>query len=327
MGKTDILTNTSGYLDKTIRVAYLNLFSLGAVSQEAGEGEVMIALSDSISEALSVSPPDDEVLLSSPLVAFRGFVQSISKQLKPEQGLVIALDEFEKLGELSATGILSEDFLNLLKEIIQEFPNIAFVFSGLHSLEELSEELSDNFFHHLSDSFLPIHVGFLSQDETAALLADLDEELKLGCLPETSAEIHRLTAGQPYLVERIGFELVSFYKRNRGEGDHINDYSFTSQDLTAIVNRGNFLSLCRYYFTGVWNQAQKDGPIQHEILTTLAKGQARSTVHLQNELSVTAIGKELEILKRRDVIVANDKGEWKITVPLLSYWALEQSQI
>lgn len=78
MGKTSIIRNTSEYLSENIYVAYLDLFCLGAVSREVGEGEVVIAISDSIGEALSVPPPEDDASLDSPLATFRNFIQSRS---------------------------------------------------------------------------------------------------------------------------------------------------------------------------------------------------------------------------------------------------------
>ena len=226
MGKTSILKNTSEYLGN-IQVAYVNLLNLGAVSRDTGEGEVLIAISDAISHTLSISPPKDEDLLALPSVTFRRFIQSISRRFKRGQGLIIALDEFEKIEELIAADILGKDFLGFLRGILQEEANIAFAFAGLHTLEEMTED----YFNPLFASVLPIRVGFFSIGETRQLLANPDEDFTIDYLPDTLNEIYRLTAGQPYLTQLLGFQLVRHYNHQMFDQGRSRDPIFTLEDL------------------------------------------------------------------------------------------------
>ena len=180
MGKTSILKNLSSYLGININVAYINLLNLGTVSPNQGESEVLIALSDTISQTLSISSPSDEDFLQLPALTFQRFIRTISQQLNQGQGLIIALDEFEKIEELISTGALSKDFLGFLRGLLQEHANIAFAFAGLHTLEEMTED----YFNPLFASILPIRIGFFTLGETRQLLANPAEDFTLDYQPE-----------------------------------------------------------------------------------------------------------------------------------------------
>ena len=319
MGKTSILKNLSHYLGNNIKVVYINLLNLGEVSE--GTGEVLITLSDAISQSFSLSPPDDETLLRLPEVTFRRFIQAINQKLKDNQGLIIALDEFEKIEELILAGKLSPNFLGFLRGLLQEYPKIAFAFAGLHTLEEMTEDYFSPFFA----SILPIRIGFFSIGETRQLLANPAEDFTLDYTPETLNEIYRLTAGQPYLTQLIGFQLVRHYNHQLFERGQERNPIFTPEDLTTVIHHSGFFDKGRYYFTGVWSQAAQDAPGQQAVLKVLAskvEGSAQSEIRRQTNLSPTEIDQALKTLQRHDVVKA-EEGNWKIIVPLFRQWVLE----
>ncbi len=319
MGKTSILKNLSNSLGNNIQVVYVNLLNLGAVSE--GAGEVLITLSDAISHQLSINPPDDEALLRLPYPTFRRFIQTINQKLKGDQGLIIALDEFERIEELIRANQLSSDFLGFLRGLLQEHPKIAFAFAGLHTLEEMTED----YFNPLFASILPIRIGFFTIGETRELLANPAEDFTLDYTPETLNEIYRLTAGQPYLTQLIGFQLVRHYNHQVFEQGQERSSIFTPEDLTAVIHRSGFFAKGRYYFTGVWNQAAQDTPGQQAILKVLAEdteGRTVSEIRRKSGLAVEAIAPALTTLKRHDV-VSETEGKWKIIVPLFRQWVLE----
>ncbi len=316
MGKTSILKNMSLSLGNNIKVAYVNLLNLGDVSE--GAGEVLITLSDAISQTVSIASPKDEDFLRLPYPTFRRFIQSVSSRFKKGQGLIIALDEFEKIEELIASGVLGADFLGFLRGLLQEYPNVAFAFAGLHTLEEMTED----YFNPLFASILPIRIGFFNLGETRQLLANPAEDFTLDYKPETLDEIYRLTAGQPYLTQLVGFQLVRHYNQQVFEEGRERKPIFTPEDLTTVIQPRDFFSKGRYYFTGVWNQAAQDAPGQQAILEVLAadvEGRSPSELQRQTKLSEAVITEALKTLKRHDV-VENNQGNWKIIVPLFRQW-------
>ncbi|MEO1400858.1 MAG: ATP-binding protein [Cyanobacteria bacterium J06635_1] len=325
MGKTSILKNLSHTLGNNLQVAYVNLLNLGAVSQ--GVGEVLITISDAISHTLSISPPKDEDLLDLPYPTFRRFIQAISKQLKDKQGLIIALDEFEKIEDLIAAGKLSPDFLGFLRGLLQMSPNIAFAFAGLHTLEEMTAD----YFNPLFASVLPIRIGFFDIGETRELLANPSDDFTLDYTPDTLNEIYRLTAGQPYLTQLIGFQLVRQYNHQVFEQGRNREPIFTPEDLTAVIQHTDFFAKGRYYFTGVWNQAAQDAHGQQALLKILAPdpdGLSLSEIRRKlGELSPEVIEQALNTLQRHDVVkldtAESDTGKWHIIVPLFRQWVME----
>ena len=320
MGKTSILKNLSSYLGNNISVAYINLLNLGTVSPNQGKSEILIALSDAISQTLSLSPPSDEDFLQLPSRTFQRFIRTISQQLTQGQGLIIALDEFEKIEELISTGALSKDFLGFLRGLLQEHANIAFAFAGLHTLEEMTAD----YFNPLFASILPIRIGFFTLGETRQLLANPAEDFTLDYQPETLNEIYRLTAGQPYLTQLIGFQLVRDYNHQVFDEGRERSPIFTPEDLTTIIHQSDFFAKGRYYFTGVWNQAAQDASGQQAILKVLsqdAEGYSTSDIRRQSKLSEAEIAEALKTLSRHDVIASNE-NKWKIIVPLFRQWVL-----
>ncbi|MGB3767725.1 MAG: ATP-binding protein [Phormidesmis sp.] len=320
MGKTSILKNLPNYLGNNIQVIYINLLNLGAVSE--GAGEVLITLSDAISQKLSIRPPDDETLLRLPEVTFRRFIQTINQKLKNKQGLIIALDEFEKIEELILAGKLYPNFLGFLRGLLQEHPRIAFAFAGLHTLEEMTED----YFNPLFASVLPIRIGFFTLSETRELLANPAEDFTLDYAPATLNEIYQLTAGQPYLTQLIGFQLVRHYNHQVFEAGRDRSSIFTPEDLTTVIHHSDFFTKGRYYFTGVWNQAEQDTPHQQAILKILAQqaaGYSVSDIRRQSRLSEAEVIEALKTLQRHDVVCSSE-GKWTIIVPLFLQWVSHQ---
>ncbi len=319
MGKTSILKNLPTYLGNNIQVVYINLLNLGAVSE--GAGEVLITFSDAISAKLSVSPPDDETLLRLPYPTFRRFIQTLNQSLKDNQGLIIALDEFEKIEDLIRADKLSSDFLGFLRGLLQMSPKIAFAFAGLHTLEEMTAD----YFNPLFASVLPIRIGFFTIGETRELLANPAEDFTLDYQPDTLNEIYRLTAGQPYLTQLLGFQLVRHYNHQVFDQGRDRTPIFTPEDLDTVIHHTDFFAKGRYYFTGVWNQAGQDAAGQQAVLKLLAEmeeGRSHPEICRKTKLSADTVTLALNTLQRHDVVTAH-KSNWKIIVPLFRQWVLQ----
>ena len=186
--------------------------------------------------------------------------------------------------------------------------------------------MTEDYFNPLFASVLPIRIGFFSIDETRELLANPSEDFALDYTPNTLNEIYQLTAGQPYLTQLVGFQLVRHYNHQVFEEGNDRTPVFTPQDLDTVINHSDFFAKGRYYFTGVWNQAAQDVPAQQEILKVLAEqaeGKSLSDICRQSGIEPGQVSKALETLKRHDVVVSEAEGKWKIIVPLFRQWVSE----
>ncbi|MCF3609504.1 ATP-binding protein, partial [Planktothrix agardhii 1033] len=263
MGKTSILRNISTRLDEKVKLAYVNLLTVGNSIQ--GVGEVLMAIADSLSDTLQIPPPDDESLINLPYRTFERYLKQIETQLG-DTGLIIALDEFEQIEELIKSDRIPKDFMGVLRGMVQMSPKIAFALAGLHTLEEMTEDYFNPFFA----SIIPIRVSFLERATCRYLLANPGEDFPLDYKPDALDYIYDLTAGQPYLVQLIGFLLVRRYNDQVFELGNKRDPMFTIADVDGIINQPEFYQNGRYYFTGVWQQAGEGSPGQQQIIKAIA---------------------------------------------------------
>ncbi|MGD1808565.1 AAA family ATPase [Dapis sp. BLCC M126] len=321
MGKTSILRNVAKSLGADVadvQVVYVNLQGLGAISQ--GMGEVFLAISDEISDAINLSPPNTDELLKLPQRNFKLYLQQAIKKLA-HKPLIIALDEFETIEDLINTQQLPPNFMAVLRGFVQMDRKIAFAFAGLHTLEEMTEDYFEPFFA----SVIPIRVGFLNRATTRQLLANPNPDFLLTYEPEAMDRIYDLTFGQPYLVQLLGFLLVRRYNEQTFEEGKPREPIFTVADVDAILEKNELFQNGRYYFRGVWGQAGQDAPGQQDILKALAQyrgGCSRATLQQLINLDEAIMNDALDTLFRHDVIVATE-GNLKFAVELFRRWVVK----
>ncbi|NJK66554.1 MAG: helix-turn-helix domain-containing protein [Microcoleus sp. SU_5_3] len=314
MGKTSILLNASNCLGSKVQVAYVNLLRVGDCSQ--GVGELLIAITDAIAKIVKIAPPADRDLLDLPYISFRRYIGQVLENI--EGGLIVALDEFEKIEELINAGKIDRDFIGFLRGMVQMSSKIAFVFAGLHTLDEMTED----YFHPFFASIIPIRVGFLSLGATRQVLANPDDDFLLDYKPEALDRIYELTGGQIYVTQLVGFLLVRLYNDRVFEMGRPRDPIFTIEDVETVINDPEFFTRGRYYFTGVWGQAEQGASGQQQILQALAphiKGMNLDNLSAATGMDKTSLQEALKTLERHDVVKENN-GCYCIAVELFRRW-------
>lgn len=317
MGKTSILLNVANSLGSQVKVAYVNLFRLGNIRQ--GVGEVLMAISDEISEAVNIPAPPDEDLLHLPYRTFERYLKQVEANLS-ETGLIIALDEFEKIEKLIENGKIDSDFMEVLRGMVQMSPKVAFALAGLHTLDEMTGDYSHPFFA----SFINIKVSFMESAATRQILANPHEDFLLDYAPEALSAISSWTTGQPYLVQLMGFQLVRRYNEQVFEMGNSRAPVFTLEDVRAVINDPEFFQRGSYYFDGVWDQATRGAPGQQEVLRVIAphrEGLDINTLAEFTSMNETNLQQALNSLTRHDVVWEID-GKWSIIVELFRHWLL-----
>ena len=281
---------------------------------------MLMAISDEIARTVNIPAPDDAELLNLPYRTFERYLKQVDAHLG-ENGLIIALDEFEQIEEFIAAGQIHQDYIKFLRGLVQMSSKVAFVFAGLHTLEEMTED----YFHPFFASIIPIHVGFFTPESTRQLLANPTEEFPLDYTPEALDQIYTLTAGQPYLIQLVGFRLVRRYNNQVFEQRHPRDPVFTVEDVEAVINDPEFFKRGRYYFTGVWSQAAQGAYGQQAILKAITphpEGLSIDALAQATRMEEETLYKALETLKRHDVIEQTDE-RWRIIVELFRRWVLD----
>ncbi|MDJ0774135.1 MAG: ATP-binding protein [Mastigocoleus sp. MO_167.B18] len=338
MGKTSILRNATNCLGSGVKVAYVNMLEVGNAPQ--GIVEVLMAICDGISQVVQIPPPGNDDLFNFPLPTFRRYLQQVVEKLNVEiyhntsdssnstsmggtKGLIIALDEFEKIEELIDAGKIPADFMGFLRGLVQMNSQIAFAFAGLHTLEEMTADYFQPFFA----SVIPIRVGFMSRAATRQILANPDPDFPLDYTPQALDKIYHLTSGQPYLVQLIGFQLVRRYNNYVFEQGRSRNPNFTPEDVETVINDANFFRQGRYYFDGVWGQAARGVPQQQKILEVLAdqpQGLSIENLVTATDIIESDLQKALKTLKRHDVVTEKD-ANWRIIVELFRLWLLKSA--
>jgi hypothetical protein len=317
-GKTSILRNAA-MIDSQVCVAYVNLLSIGSAPK--GITDILMAICDALEEVTEIPAPNNDDIFQFPEATFRRHLQYIEKNFIGT-GLIIALDEFEKIEELIDAGKLSKDFLGFLRGMVQMSSKLAFAFAGLHTLQEMNADYFQPFYA----SFIPIRVTFLSRDATHQILANPDPEFLLEYEPNALDHIYDLTNGQPYLTQLIGFQLVRMFNDYVFEQGKPRDRTFTIDDVRTICSGENFFNTGINYFNGVWQQASEGAAHQQDILKALAphpQGLTEPELISQTNLSIETLQAALKTLKDHDVIRSQKTNEivnWAIAVELFRTW-------
>ncbi|KAB8331742.1 ATP-binding protein [Scytonema tolypothrichoides VB-61278] len=317
MGKTSILRNVARFVGEGVQVAYVNLMACDPQRVV----EVLMAISDAISEVMQIPPPSDKDLLSLPQPTFRRYLTQVEKELGTK-GLIIALDEFEEIEKLIEAKKIPVDFMGYLRGLTQKSSKIAFVLAGLHTLEEMTADYFQPFYA----SVITIKVGFMEAGATHQILANPSiEDFPLDYTPEALDKIYELTHGQPYLVQLVAFQLVRRYNEQVFETGRARYHILTIGEVEAVVNDSEFFQRGRYYFDGVWGQAARGAAGQRAILQALAchpEGLSLEMLSDYTKIEIALLEEALNTLMRHDV-VEEIEGRWQIIVELFRRWVLQ----
>jgi hypothetical protein len=320
MGKTSILKNIESRLGSGIHVAYVNLLKSAGADNLS---DVLLAISDQVAATLAIAPPRDADMETSPSRTFERFLSRATNSLAQGKGLIIALDEFEKIEELIEAGKLEASFMAYLRGLVQDSPRVGFAFAGLHTLQEMSADYFQPFFA----SVIPIKVDFFRQATVQTLLPNPGGDFPLDYDYDALDLIWHLTAGQPYLTQLIGFQLVRRYNDQVFERQQPREAKFTVADVQTVVEQPEFFAQGKPYFAGVWAQAGHDAPGQRAILNALAPhpdGLAVDDLQENAGLDDATFAAALNTLINHDV-VRPSHGTAKIIVEVFRRWVLPQS--
>ena len=319
MGKTSILKNVGRVLGSGLRVAYVNLLKSAGADNLS---DVLLAISDQVAATLAIPPPKDADMANSPARTFERFLRRATNSLADGEGLIIALDEFEKIEELIRANKLETSFWDYLRGLVQDSPKVGFALAGLHSLEEMSSDYSKPFFA----SLINIKVDFFTQATVQALLPNPGGDFPLDYDYDALDLIYALTAGQPYLTQLLGFQLVRRYNDQVFEQQQPREAKFTVADVQAVVERPEFFAQGKPYFAGIWAQASHDAPGQQRLLQALAphpEGLSIDELQRSVELDPDTFGAALGTLAHHDVVQVED-GTAQIIVEVFRRWVMQQ---
>lgn len=308
-GKTSFLYNLPRLLPSSLLPVYLDLQSSAITTDEAAfcQGLVRAIHRDSRSQGIELPiTPTRQEFLETPYITLEDWLEQALPRLG-ERRLLLNLDEFEKIGIAIKEKRLSLNLFDELRHLIQHYDSLAFLFSGVQTLDELGPNWSSYFI-----SVVPLEMTYLEPDEAESLLTNPDPEFALHYDRGIVEEIIQLTRCQPYLLQLLGSALVT--------QANLNHTQLVTPDLLQAAIPEAFTN-GEPYFTNVWTEFTGNNPAEiiagQEFLLELANGLAPGN---SQDLTDAAIRR----LRRYHAIEQTDNG-YVFEVPLLERWVRERA--
>jgi len=323
MGKTSVMRNVLEYgrFGSDTGLAYLTLQLIDPALPladlcQAIASQLWRASGRALAEPQGIGASGDaQGLNASPLAELRGFFEQLH-EADQRRRYILVLDEYEVLDQY-LTPAQAGAFVALLRGLTQQYPWLVVVLVGLHQLKERSASLYEPIY-----AWRSVRVSFLDANGVADVLQVDADAFPLAFSPECLASIHRLTAGQPFLVQLLGDRLVDRFNRRLREEIHPPPATFSAQDVEAIVADPSLYARGAGYFRGIWAQAGEGPAGQHALLRALAPdpaGLAAAGLAHASGLANAGLDEAIGTLIDHDVV--ERAGEhYRYAVELMRRW-------
>nr|MDQ2696737.1 ATP-binding protein [Pseudomonadota bacterium] len=319
MGKTSILRNLEQSAAPGTLLVYLDMQNAGWVGHT---GQLLLDFAEAIhrraAEAgLDAGPPPAEADygdINSARRALNALLARLDPQMQ-DRRLILAVDEFELIEDGIQQGRIDPGVLPYLRSLIQQHRWLALVFGGLHTLDEMGRDYKAAFYGQTEH----VRVGYLNHDDAIRLITQPHPDFALEYAPELREEIYRLTYGQPYLLQRLCWELVSRWNERFPDHGEKMPRTLELADLEAVLT-ADFYASAAYYFDGVWSNITD---AEQAVIQAMAR---REQPWTRAELEAVLSGKvdlaaTLKLLRRHDVIV-EDAGGVRFAAGLMRRWVV-----
>lgn len=315
MGKSSTLKQLPVQLGPQIIPATVDLQSLGAV--ESASSLLYLIAREIIRSArqerrLTLSELTREQLEQDPYSAFQEWLEKVNKALGDYYWILLALDEFEALGEMLSAGRIDERVFQTLRGIIQHHPRITILVSGAHTLEELPPLWSN----YLINTKM-LKVGPLEETDARELITHPIENFPLTYDEDAVSLLLHDTGCHPNWLQFTCRELVENLNNESRFHASRTDVELTLNKVPQVL-AGDFKDLwegrdsndlIRSVLKFVAS-AKEDSVDESKLLKQFAKQKSE----LQNSLSY---------LSRRDILV-NENGQYCFKAALLRRWVAKQ---
>lgn len=334
IGKTSILLHLSKHLSHTLLPVYCNLQLLQA-DTTAG---LLYSLTKIVAERLDKFEVQTPVVPSldtfqiEPFLTFDQFLNDVERSVQLGQRVVLVFDEFEELEKQVTTGHIDERIFTFLRGLTQTRHGIVLLFAGLHTLEQMSYD----YWHPFFLSVKPIKVTYLSQSEAWGLITGPIDEFPLKYDKSATDRIIAATQGQPYLIQALCFNLVTYLNNPLHRSNRTSVHHVTMALEQTIVSGSYFFD---DYF---WAHSNPDEQVTLALVadvssrepqgdaTALAEGEDNGENGSWVDFAVVekelGRGLALETLKRlcsRDILEEHAEGvhlSYRFQVELLRRW-------
>jgi hypothetical protein len=238
----------------------------------------------------------------------------------------LAIDEFELIEKKINNKQIDVELLTYLQSLIKQYAWLGIIFSGQHTLKEMGRVYRSAFYVQIEY----IRVSFLTKEDAFKLISHPHPRFTLEYSPDLMEELYRLTAGQPYLIQRLCWELVTHRNECFFQAGMKALSIITLDDLPSVLTP-DFFESAAYYFDGVWDSVTKNERILMGIIAERQEGtwqlddleKAARTYPPLDRFS--NLKKTINLLKQHDVI-CEEGGSVRFTGELMRRWVDEKNK-
>jgi uncharacterized protein len=248
MGKTSILEQLPRLLGPEFAPVFIDCQNPAVSSATSDLGVFLKHLSVKITEGLRRRHVVIEALTQSeleryPFSVFDEWLNNVESKLSVDMRVLLCLDEYERLQKILQT-TWGNEFLDLLRHLIQHRPSFALMFCGAHTFAESGPAWTSRFINAKL-----LRVSFLSYEDVFPLLTKPIPEFDLLYEPGVVEALYKLTRGQPYLTQLVASELVEYLNEQQRKQAGL-------ADLEIATSRA--LDWSEYFFN-IWFDAGEKG--------------------------------------------------------------------
>lgn len=268
----------------------------------------------------------------SPFTDFREYLELVLTILEPlGLGLVLMLDEFDKLQEGIDNRVTSPQVPENIRFLIQTYPKFSAILTGSRRLKRLREE----YWSALYGLGTSIPVTALDAESARKIVTEPVRDL-LVFSQEAIERVIEVTARHPYLIQCLCNRVFDYAVQTK------------SRSITASVVNDVAQALVRdnEHFASLWDFAAhgpKTGGDRRQLILllcarsfkqgtlmgfgTLHEQLAQVGVDIDDEALDTDLSylRELELVEFLGEIGDGEYGEYRLTIPLMAEW-IEQHQ-
>jgi len=313
MGKTSVLRNLTRSTGANILLVYLDMQDTGWVNHT---GELLLDFAEAIHRVVSgaglkLEPSPDKANytdLGTGRRSLNALLRRIDKQMTGQKRLILAIDEFEIIEEGIEEKRIAPGLLPYLRSINQKYKWLGLIFAGLHTLDEMGRDYQSAFYGQAEY----ITVGYLTYEDAIRLITQPHPDFALEYAPELREELYRLTFGQPYLLQRLCWELVTRWNERFKKEGEATPRTLALDDLAPVLTPDLYKS-AGYYFDGVWSNVTENERVLMRIMVGREQG-SRTLDELAVAWGALSPGETgnveetLKLLHRHDVIVEDESG-------------------
>lgn len=245
-----------------------------------------------------------------PYLVFQEWLEEVDKALS-DYWVLLALDEYESLGDMKDAGRIDDRVFQLLRGIIQGYPRFTVLMSGAHTLEELPPYWSNYFINTKT-----LKVGSLQDVDAVELITHPKEDFPLTYDQEALDYLLHETGCHPNWLQLACREIVEKLNNENRFHANLEDVKYAIARVPEVLS-GDFRDL--------W--LGRDGSdLMRSILKTVAvskNGIEESKLLNKNPGREKDVKDILGFLVRRDVLLL-EEGIYKFRAVLLSKWVSQQ---